>query len=84
MLDLAVHRTLDMDTTIAEVKDLHTSNNLAPTEIYDFYWLYFPRTDLRKSEFQHNRPESDRSIIDTITRDRIDRIVTKHGNLGIT
>ncbi len=76
--------TMDMDAAIDEIKDMYVSNDLAPDEIYDFYLLYFARTDLRDQEFQYYWPDADRSNIENITRDRISEFLSEHRNRGIT
>ncbi len=39
---------IDLDTAIAEVKNMYVSNDYDPHEIHAFYLLYFARVDLKE------------------------------------
>lgn len=67
----ALDETLDLELAIARVKELYVSNDLEPSEIHDFYLLYFASIDLKESDFQYYWPSADRSNIEHITRERI-------------
>ncbi len=82
LLGRANDGTMDLDTAIAEVKDMYVSNDLDPSEIYDFYLLYFARADFKEQEFQYYWPDADRSNIEQITRDRIRQFIDEHQVAG--
>jgi len=84
LLGRANDGTVELDTAIAEVKDMYVANDLDPSEIYDFYLLYFARADLKEQEFQYYWPDANRSNIEQITRDCVHKFVAEHRNRGIT
>jgi hypothetical protein len=83
LLEAADNGQSDVDTAIAEVKDLCIANDYQ-SNIYDFYALYFARADLREQNFQYYYPDADRSNIDEVTRKRVREFVAEQRHRGIT
>jgi hypothetical protein len=76
---LAGSNTETLDVVLEEIKNIYVSNDHEPTEIYDFYLLYFARLDLTQHRTQHYWPDANFDNIDLITTDRIREFVAKHG-----
>ena len=71
-----------LDVVLAEIKDIYVSNDHEPIEIYDFYTLYFARSDLKQQEFQYYWPDANRDNIDQITFDRIREFVAQYREIA--
>ena len=76
---LACSDTETLDAVLKEIKNIYVSNDHEPTDIYDFYLLYFARLDLAEHRTQHYWPDADFDNIDQITTDRIREFVALHG-----
>ena len=81
VLEEALHNETELAKTIEWIKDLCIALDY-PSELYDFYSLYYAHFDLQHSDVQfYWSPDATKETIESIMREEAEEFLNKYQNL---